>query len=212
MVLHNLPAGNWDAGERGIACHPGRIAEFEESVQQAIRYAKILGARQLNCLAGITPTDTDQNEVHATLIRNLKFASAQFKAEQIRLLIEPINTFDIPGFYLSRTYQALQLIQECATDNLFLQYDVYHMQRMEGELINTIRNNLPMIKHMQLADNPGRNEPGSGEINFRTLFQQLVAMGYEGWIGCEYKPKADTLSGLSWRADHGVQADGTLVP
>jgi hydroxypyruvate isomerase len=210
MVLHNLPPGNWDAGERGIACHPDRIDEFEASVQLAIRYAKVLGATQLNCLAGITPADTDPNLVHATLVRNVKFAADQLKTEKIRLLIEPINTFDIPGFYLSRTHQALSLIHECASDNLFVQYDIYHMQRMEGELLNTIRANLPMIKHMQLADTPGRNEPGSGEINYRNLFRHLDQMGYDGWIGCEYKPKTTTIAGLDWRAEHGIQLNGNL--
>ncbi len=119
-------------------------------------------------------------------------------------MIEPINTFDIPGIYLSRTQQALDLMAAVGSDNLYLQYDIYHMQRMEGELAATIKAQLPRIAHMQLADNPGRNEPGTGEINYRFLFGFIDAIGYDGWIGCEYKPKGTTLEGLAWRAAHGV--------
>ena len=204
LVLHNLPPGNWDGGERGIACHPDRIEEFEAGVASAVHYANILGATQLNCLAGIAPAGVDQATAEQTLVRNLGYAAAELKQHQIRLLIEPINTFDIPGFFLSGTAQALDLIRKTGSDNLFIQYDIYHMQRMEGELINTIRANLPMIKHMQLADTPGRFEPGTGEINYRNLFAGIEAMGYDGWIGCEYKPRNGTTAGLGWRAEHGV--------
>lgn len=204
LVLHNLPAGNWEAGERGIACHPDRVGEFREGVDEAIRYAKVLGVKQLNCLVGIVPPGVSQEAAHRTVVSNLKFAADKLKAVGIRLLIEPINTFDIPGFFLSHTRQAVDIIKETGSDNLFVQYDIYHMQRMEGELVNTIKANLPLIKHVQLADNPGRFEPGTGEINYRFLFAQLDAMAYDGWIGCEYKPKAGTVEGLGWRAAHGV--------
>ena len=204
LVLHNLPAGNWEAGERGIACHPDRVGEFREGVDEAIRYAKVLGVKQLNCLVGIVPAGVSQQAAHQTLVSNLKFAADKLKAEGIRLLIEPINTFDIPGFFLSHTKQAVDIIKQTGSDNLFVQYDIYHMQRMEGELTNTIKANLPLIKHVQLADNPGRFEPGTGEINYRYLLAQLDALGYDGWIGCEYKPKAGTVEGLGWRAAHGV--------
>ena len=204
LVLHNLPGGNWEAGERGIACHPDRVGEFQDGVGEAIRYAKALGVKQLNCLAGIVPKGVDAEQVTATLTGNLKFAADKLKAEGIRLLIEPINTFDIPGFYLHGTKQALKLIEATGSDNLFVQYDIYHMQRMEGELAATIKANLPMIKHIQLADNPGRFEPGTGEINYRYLLKMLDEIGYDGWIGCEYKPKAGTVEGLGWRADHQI--------
>jgi hydroxypyruvate isomerase len=204
LVLHNLPAGNWEKGERGIACLPDRIAEFEDGVLQAIRYAKALGVKQLNCLAGIAPQEADRNQASETFVRNLRFAAGRLQAEGIRLLIEPINTFDIPGFFLSCTRQALEIIRRTGSDNIFLQYDIYHMQRMEGELANTIKANLPMIKHVQLADNPGRAEPGTGEINYRYLFSLLDQIGYDGWIGCEYKPRAGTQEGLAWRQAHGV--------
>ncbi|WP_151447187.1 hydroxypyruvate isomerase [Lacisediminimonas profundi] len=204
MVLHNLPAGNWDGGERGIACHPARVAEFREGVSLALGYAAALGAKQLNCLAGIVPQGVTREQAHATFVANLQYAAAQLKGAGIRLLIEPINTFDIPGFFLSRTRQAVDIIAETGSDNLFVQYDIYHMQRMEGELANTIKANLPKIAHIQLADNPGRFEPGTGEINYTYLFRLLDEIGYDGWIGCEYKPKAGTVEGLGWRAAHGV--------
>jgi len=204
LVLHNLPAGDWAGGERGIACHPGREAEFQDGVGKALDYAKALGVKQLNCLAGIVPPGVARQEAHATLVPNLVFAAGALRREGIDLLIEPINTFDIPGFFLDGTRQALDIITESGADNLFLQYDIYHMQRMEGELAATIKANLGLIRHIQLADNPGRGEPGTGEINFRYLLGMLDEIGYAGWIGCEYKPQAATTQGLGWMAEHGL--------
>ncbi|HEY0585842.1 MAG TPA: hydroxypyruvate isomerase [Pseudoduganella sp.] len=201
MVLHNLPAGNWAAGERGIACHPNRIPEFEQGVETALAYASVLGTQRINCLVGIKPEGVADADARATLVSNLKFAAAALKKAGIPLLIEPINTFDIPGFFLSGTRQGLDLIESVGSDNLFLQYDIYHMQRMEGELANTIKNHLSVIRHIQLADNPGRFEPGTGEINYRYLLNFLDEIGYEGWVGCEYKPKAGTEPGLGWRQE-----------
>jgi len=202
LVLHNLPAGNWAAGERGIACHPDRAEEFRIGVAQAVRYAKALGVNQLNCLAGIAPAGVDAATVRRTFVDNLKFAAAELKKAGLRLLIEPINTFDIPGFHLNRTAQALEILAAVGADNLFVQYDIYHMQRMEGELANTMRAQLARIGHIQLADNPGRNEPGTGEINYTYLFRLLDEIGYKGWIGCEYKPAAGTVAGLGWMAPY----------
>ena len=204
LVLHNLPAGNWEAGERGIACHPDRVNEFRQGVDDAIRYAKVLGVRQLNCLVGIQQPGVSAAAARETLVANLKFAADKLQAEGIALLIEPINYFDIPGFFLNTTKQAAELIMATGSGNLFVQYDIYHMQRMEGELANTIKANLSLIRHVQLADNPGRFEPGTGEINYRFLFKYLDEIGYQGWIGCEYKPKAGTVEGLGWRAAHGL--------
>lgn len=198
QVLHNLPAGNWEGGERGIACLPGREAEFQDGVGRAIDYATALGCRQVNCLAGIAPAGADAHELRAVFVANLRFAAARLKEAGIRLLVEPINTYDIPGFFLTRTLQAIELIEEVGSDNLFVQYDIYHAQRMEGELANTLSRHLPQIAHIQLADNPGRNEPGSGEINYSWLFAHIDRIGYEGWIGCEYKPAGDTRAGLGW--------------
>ncbi len=204
QVLHNFPAGDWAKGERGIACQPERVGEFQDSVGKAIEYATALGCTQLNCLAGIPPAGADRDKVRATLVSNLRFAADKLGAAGIKVLIEPINTFDIPGFFLSGTRQALEILKDVGSTNLYLLYDIYHMQRMEGELANTIKANLPRIAHFQLADNPGRNEPGTGEINYRFLFGFLDAIGYDGWIGCEYRPKGNTVDGLSWRAAHGV--------
>ena len=204
QVLHNLPAGDWAAGERGIACHPGRVGEFQEGVGTAIEYAQALGCKQINCLAGIAPAGVDREKVRGTFVANLRFAAEKLGAAGIKLLIEPINTYDIPGFWLSRTQQALDVIRDTGSPNLFVQYDIYHMQRMEGELANTIKAHLPQIAHLQVADNPGRNEPGTGEINYRFLLGFIDSIGYDGWIGCEYKPKGKTIDGLGWRAAHGV--------
>lgn len=198
QVLHNLPAGNWGAGERGIACHPDRVEEFEAGVDKAIAYATALGCAQVNCLAGIAPQGVDAVILRETFVTNLKFAAAKLKAAGIRLLIEPINTRDIPGFYLNHTQQALDLIAETGSDNIWVQYDIYHMQIMEGDLAPTMRKHLASIAHIQLADNPGRNEPGTGEINYPFLFGFLDKIGYQGWIGCEYKPATTTMGGLGW--------------
>jgi hydroxypyruvate isomerase len=198
QVLHNLPAGDWDKGERGIACHPGRAKEFQAGVARAIEYATALDCHQVNCLAGIRPRHADPNDARETFIKNLQYAAARLRDAGIRLLIEPINTRDIPGFFLNHSRQALDIIQAVGSDNLFLQYDIYHMQIMEGDLARTIETNLARIPHLQLADNPGRNEPGTGEINYPFLFSHIDRLGYAGWIGCEYKPLTTTDAGLAW--------------
>lgn len=202
LALHNLPAGDWAAGERGIAVLPERRAEFREGVARAIDYAGTLGCRQINCLAGLAPEAAERARLHDTFAENLGHAASELKKAGIRLLIEPINTRDIPGFFLTNTRQAVALIEEIGSDNLFVQYDVYHMQIMEGDLARTIEANLPRIAHIQLADNPGRHEPGTGEINYPFLFRHLDALGYGGWIGCEYRPAATTEGGLDWFAPY----------
>ena len=198
QVLHNLPAGDWAKGERGIACLPDRVGEFQDGVGKAIEYAGVLQCTRINCLAGIAPTGVDPARIRETFVRNLQFAAGKLESAGIRLLIEPCNTRDIPGFFLNRSQQALDIIRDVGSDNLFLQYDIYHMQIMEGNLAPTIQRNLGSIRHLQLADNPGRNEPGTGEINYPFLFQFIDKLGYSGWIGCEYKPAKSTLEGLGW--------------
>ena len=198
LVLHNLPAGDWDAGERGIACLAERGDEFRDGVARAIEYANALGVKQLNCLAGKAPAGAADETLRKTFVANLRYAAAALKKANVKLLIEPINTFDIPGFYLNRTAQALSIIEEVDSDNLFLQYDIYHAQRMEGELIATLEKNLARIAHVQLADNPGRHEPGTGEIHYGNVFAALERIGYAGWVGCEYKPATTTEAGLAW--------------
>lgn len=198
LVLHNLPAGNWEAGERGIACLPDRIAEFRDGVGRAIDYAKALRVPQLNCLVGIPGRDVTPERARSTIVENLRFAAAALEKEGIKLLVEPCNAYDLPGFALNRSLEALEVIRDVASSNLFLQYDIYHMQRMEGELAATLQKHLPRIAHIQIADNPGRHEPGTGEINYAFLFDWLDRLGYSGYIGCEYKPRATTLEGLTW--------------
>jgi len=198
MVLHNLPAGDWAAGDRGLAGLPHRTDEFRTGVPRAIAYAHALGVQQLNCLAGIAPAGVDADTVHRTLVDNLRFAARALAAEGLKLLVEPINTFDIPGFIVSRTAQCIALLDEVGEPNAFVQYDAYHAQRMEGELAGTLARHLPRIAHVQVADNPGRHEPGTGEIRFDYVFSELDRLGYAGWVGCEYRPAGRTDAGLDW--------------
>jgi hydroxypyruvate isomerase len=198
LVLHNLPAGDWDGGERGIACLPDRVDEFREGVGRTIEYGTKLGAPQVNCLAGKTPLGATDDMLRKTFVANLRYAAAELKKAKLKLLIEPINTYDIPGFFLSRSAQAISIMDEVGSDNLFLQYDIYHAQRMEGELAATLSKHLARIAHVQVADNPGRSEPGSGEINYDFLFAHMDRIGYKGSVGCEYKPAGTTEAGLKW--------------
>ncbi len=198
MVLHNLPAGNWAAGERGLAIFPDRVEEFRAGLARAIAYAKAFGCTQLNCLAGIQPRGLDEKVLTHTFIENLRYAADALSREGIHLLIEAINTRDMPGFYLSATSQGLDVIAATGSNNLFLQYDVYHMHIMEGLAEPTLSQNLAAIKHIQIADHPGRHEPGTGTIDFPALFKHIDQLGYDGWIGCEYHPQTTTVAGLSW--------------
>ena len=198
QALFNLPAGDWDNGERGMACIPGREAEFKEGVAKAINYAHALDCKKINCLAGKLSPGVSHEAAKATMIGNLKYAAAELKREGIMLVTEPINSFDIPGYFVNRTSDALAILDAVGSDNLFIQYDVYHAQRMEGELGSTLKNHLSRIGHIQIADNPGRNEPGTGEINYAWMLKHIDAIGYDGWVGCEYKPKTTTVEGLGW--------------
>jgi hydroxypyruvate isomerase len=198
LVLHNLPAGDWSGGERGIACHPARISEFRAGVEQAIRYATTLRCPRVNCLAGMVPPNVGSSEARKVLVDNLCFAADQLGGAGIELLLEPVNTRDIPGFLVARTEPALAIMEEVGSGNLKLQYDIYHAQVMQGDIARTIEAELGRIGHIQLADNPGRHEPGTGEINFPFLFAHLDALGYAGWVGCEYKPRTTTEAGLDW--------------
>lgn len=202
QVLFNMPAGDWEQGERGIACHPDRIEEFQAGVASALDYAQVLGNRRINCLAGIVPAGVDKETAEATFVANLKFAAAALEQAGIKLVMEAINTRDIPGFLLNNTNQARAIRERVGSANLALQYDIYHMQIMEGDLARTIEANLDVIGHMQLADNPGRHEPGTGEINYPYLLRRIDALGYDGWIGCEYKPVETTEAGLGWLRDY----------
>lgn len=197
QVLFNLPPGDWAAGERGIACLPDRKNEFQDGVGQALHYAEALGCRQINCLAGTAP-GVDPERARETLLDNLRFASRELSARGIRLLVEPINQRDMPGFCLSTSRQAEAVIEAVAPLPLWLQYDVYHMQIMEGDLAPTLERLLSRIAHLQIADTPGRHEPGTGEIHYPFVFGHLERLGYSGWVGCEYRPLGSTHDGLSW--------------
>ncbi len=198
MVLHNLPAGQWGAGERGLACLPERVNEFQEGVGIAIEYAVALKCPRLNCLAGIPPVTLSMEQHLETLTSNVWYAAEEARKAGITLLVEALNSQDVPGFCLSSTRHMLDLLKEVDHPNLYMQYDIYHMQIMEGNLTKTMTQNVERIGHMQLADVPGRHEPGTGEINFENLFRSIDGMGYKGWIGCEYNPTGTTEESLSW--------------
>jgi len=200
MVLHNLPPGDWAAGERGIACLPGRQAEFRAGLERAIDYAQGLGVPQLNCLAGLAPPGVPRTTLHGTLVDNLAFAAERLRRAGLRLLVEPINGFDMPGFFVDRPSQAFALLDEVADDNLYVQYDCYHAHRTEGGLLDVLDAELARIAHLQVADHPGRHEPGTGEIDHAALFAELDRLGYAGWVGAEYLPATGTEAGLGWFA------------
>ena len=198
QVLFDLPAGDWDAGERGITIAPDRVGEFQDGVGRAVEYAERLGCRRITALAGTVPEGAHPERLRETFVSNLRFAAGELEKVGATLLVEAINTRDIPGFYLQRTEQALALVDEVNAPNLRIQYDIYHMQIMEGDLAPTIEANFDRIGHFQLADNPGRNEPGTGEINYDFLLPFIDGLGYDGWIGCEYRPAGETAAGLGW--------------
>jgi len=199
QVLFNLPPGDWQAGERGIACLPDRVEEFRAGVDQGIAYAQALGNRQLNCLAGLKPAELDEQAAWETLVANVQYAADRFAEAGLTLCLEAINSrVDMPGFMLDTTGKVMALIEALEADNVRLQYDVYHMQIMEGDVIRTMECLLPWIGHVQFADNPGRHEPGTGEINFSNVFAALDRMGYSGWVSAEYRPSLVTEQTLEW--------------
>ena len=198
VVLHNLPLGDPAKGDRGIGCQPARVSEFREGVERGIEYAKAAGCPRLNCLAGVAPQGVPREKMRETLIENLRFAAAKLEAAGLALLTEPANPRSVPGFFLNTSREAINVIDAAGAHNLKLQYDIFHMQIVEGDLAKTIERLLPRIGHMQLADVPGRHEPGTGEINFAFLLPEIDRLGYGGWIGCEYNPRGDTVQGLSW--------------
>lgn len=203
-VLFNLPAGDWAAGERGLAGHPDRADEFRRGVALALEYAARLHAPRLNCLAGLRDAGLPIEEQRAALVANLRFAAAALAERGLTLLVEPLNAYDVPGFLLHGSRAALDLIDAVGAPNLRLQYDVYHMQRGEGELAATIAANLDRIGHIQIADTPGRHQPGSGEISYRFLLPYLDRIGYAGDVGLEYIPAGPTEATLGWAAEYGL--------
>jgi len=205
-VLFNLPPGDWAAGERGITCLPGREEEFRAGVVKAADYAKALGTTRVHAMAGILPSGTSAAEAHATYIANLKYAAAEFDQHGITLLIEAINTRDMPGFFLNTQAQAFAVLEEVGAGNLKMQMDLYHMQVMEGDLAMKLSKYAAHCGHVQIASVPKRNEPDSGEVNYPYLFAHLDQIGYTGWVGCEYRPAHTTLEGLGWFRQLGERA------
>jgi hydroxypyruvate isomerase len=198
LVLFNLPAGDWAAGDRGIACDPARVGEFRDGVAQALVYAAATGCQWLNCLAGLLPKGVTQAEAEAVLADNLAFAAAQLARHGLTLLVEPINTFDVPGFLLDTSVAAHALIKRVGAPNLMLQYDLYHMWRMGDDIAARLDELAGVIGHIQFADHPGRHEPGTGELPFVALFAQISAASYDGWVSAEYHPATTTPASLGW--------------
>ncbi|CAH2604995.1 putative hydroxypyruvate isomerase [Rhodovastum atsumiense] len=204
QVLFNLPPGNWSAGERGLAALPGRQAEFRDSVRQALEYAAALGCRTLHCMAGIPGPEVPFATAAAVYAANLAWAAEQAHGAGVKLAIEPINHRDMPGYHLHTLAQGAAIVTAIGPDRLGLQFDIYHCQVTEGDITRRIEAHLPIIAHMQLADVPDRHEPGTGEIGWDHLFRHIDALGYGGWIGCEYRPAKGTVAGLAWRRRYGV--------
>lgn len=197
-AMFNLPSGNWSGGERGITCIPGREEEFRAAVASGIAYATRLKTSRMHAVAGIAPACFSPADVHRTYIANLRYASAECARHGITLLIEAINIRDIPGFFLNTQDQAYRVIQEAGAANLKMQMDLYHMQIMEGDLETKLRKYAAHCGHVQIAGVPGRHEPDTGEVNYPHLFKVLDEIGYDGWVGCEYRPAGKTVDGLGW--------------
>jgi hydroxypyruvate isomerase len=199
MALFNMPPGDWAAGERGFGADPSRVEDFAASIDTTIEYAEATGCKTVHLMAGKIPADADHAQWNAILVHNIRRAAEALMPKGIAIVLEPINTrVDIPGYFYDTTAAVLAVIDEAGVEGVKLLYDIYHMQIMEGDLARTIERLLPRIGHIQLADNPGRNEPGSGEINYPWLLSRLDALGYAGWVGCEYKPAGETVAGLGW--------------
>jgi hydroxypyruvate isomerase len=198
LALFNMPAGNWEAGDRGLAALPDRVDEFRTGVFAALDYARITGCTRLHLMAGLVGM-AQRDSARVTLIDNIRFAADIVGQSGIEILLEPINSrIDMPGYFYDRTDAVLAVIDDCGRSNVKLQFDIYHMQIMQGDLARTIRQLLPIIGHIQIADNPGRNEPGTGEINYGWILDELDRLSYQGYVGCEYQPLTQTVAGLGW--------------
>jgi hydroxypyruvate isomerase len=198
VALFNLPAGDWARGDRGMACDPDRAGEFREGLARALAYAGVLGCSRLHAMAGIRPPGLPEEAARAAWIAAVHLAARAVATEGRTLVVEGINTRDMPGYFLTGSRQGFELIAEVGDPNLSYLYDVYHMQIMEGDLARTIERRLAGIGHVQIADVPDRHEPGTGELNLGFLLRHLDRLGYRGWVGCEYRPRAGTVAGLGW--------------
>jgi hydroxypyruvate isomerase len=198
QVLFNMPPGNWAKGERGIACLPGRQAEFRDGVKQALDYAAALGCPLVHCMAGIVPADLQTTMAAGVYTANLAWAAEHAQGSGVRIVIEPINHRDMLGYFLNTQAQGAAIIEAIGRDRLGLQFDIYHVQITEGDITKRMEQFMPVIAHMQIADVPARNEPGTGEIGWPFVFRRIDELGYGGWIGCEYRPAGETVAGLGW--------------
>ena len=197
-VLFNMPPGNWAAGERGIACIPGREDEFRAGVEKAVNYARRMRTPRLHAMAGLAPAGADRAACRATMIANLKYAAGQLASHGITLLVESINSRDIPGFFINTQAESYDIVTAVGTPNVKMQMDLYHMQVMEGDLSTKLKKYAPYCGHIQIAGCPERNEPDTGEVRDEYLFRLLDSIGYSGWLGCEYRPAGKTVDGLGW--------------
>ncbi len=201
QALFNAPPGDWAAGERGIASLPGREEEFRSGIARALEYAAVLGNDRIHVMAGLLPSEDLRERHHAVYVQNLAYAAEQAAKAGITILIEPINTRDMPGFFLNRQDQAQAICKEVGAANLKVQFDFYHCQIVEGDVISKLRRDFAGVGHIQIAGVPDRHEPNLGELNYAWLFDEIDRLGYTGWIGCEYRPKGDTSEGLQWLRD-----------
>ncbi|HVT50811.1 MAG TPA: 2-oxo-tetronate isomerase [Dongiaceae bacterium] len=207
QVLFNGPPGNWEKGERGIGGVPGREDEFKKSIDTALEYAAALKCPRVHIMAGMVPAGADRNRHRDTFAANLAWATPRAKQAGVELLLEPLNAVDFPGYLVGGIAAAKEIIKLSGSDNVFLQYDVYHMQMSQGQLAQSFRDHFESIRHVQIAGVPGRHEPDSSqEINFPMLFLYFDSVGYQGWIGCEYRPRVKTEAGLGWAAEWGIHA------
>ena len=198
QVLFNAPPGDWAKGERGIASLPGREEEFQASIGRALEYATVLGNERLHVMAGLIESGLFRSAHHAVFVENIAWAAKQAAVQGITILLEPINGRDMPGYFIHRQDEAHAICDEIGADNVRVQFDFYHAQIVEGDLTTKLRQNLPQIGHIQLASVPERHEPEENELNYPFLFRLLDELGYAGWIGCEYRPRAGTSAGLGW--------------
>lgn len=204
QALFNLPPGDWANGERGLAALPGRQSEFREALKRALDYAAAVECTQLHCMAGILPAGVSHATASAVYAANLAWAAEQAHPAGVKLMLEPINHRDMPGYFLNTEGQAAAVIEGIGSPNLALQFDVYHVQITEGDITKRMEHFMPIIGHMQIADVPARNEPGTGEIGWKFVLRRMDELGYTGWVGCEYRPLGDTVAGLKWREEFGV--------
>jgi hydroxypyruvate isomerase len=205
VILFDFPAGKWEMGERGLASDPSRVEEFKKSVHEAVSWAEFLGVKKLNCLVGKRIKDVSFEQQWRTCVENLKYASEILNKYDLSLLIEPINQDDVPGYLISRIDEANKIISEVGSDNVFIQFDAYHIHKTHGQVATLMDEYIKKIAHIQIADSPGRNEPGTGEINYKDILQKIDQFNYNGYVSLEYNPRYNTENSLNWISGYGFR-------